>query len=155
MIVGRKDMFFSRDLPVGGWNFTEEIMKGLSVKYSEAEEIKRTQGLNASGVKPVADATHSMSSLAVADKSTMDKLGDEINRSLRYYVKETGQSFFNRIELVGGCAESSDLTDYLHKKFSIDVRPYDPFAHVEGSAEVRHRPQYAAAVGLAYRAQAI
>ena len=155
LIVGRKDMFFSRDLPVGGWNFTEEIMKGLSVKYSEAEEIKRTQGLNASGVNPCAYSNHLMSSGSGAAKSTMDKLGDEINRSLRYYVKETGQSFFNRIELVGGCAESSDLTDYLHKKFSIDVRPYDPFAHVEGSAEVRHRPQYAAAVGLAYRAQAI
>lgn len=155
LIIGRKDMFFSRDLPVGGWNFTEEIMKSLGVKFMEAEEIKKTQGLSAMGVKPMADATHSISSLAVADKATIDKLGDEINRSLRYYVKETGQSFFNRIELVGGCAESNDLIHYLEKKFSIEVRPYDPFAHVEGSAEVRHRPQYAAAVGLAQRAQAI
>jgi type IV pilus assembly protein PilM len=155
LIVGRKDMFFVRDLPVGGWNFTEEIMKGLGVKFSEAEDIKKTQGLNASGIKPIADATHSISSLAVADKSTIEKLGDEINRSLRYYVKETGQSFFNRIELVGGCAESADLIHFLEKKFSIEVRAYDPFSHVEGSSDVRHRPQYAAAVGLAHRAQAI
>ena len=155
LIVGRKDMFFTRDLPVGGWNFTEEIMKGLNVKFQEAEDIKKSQGLTGHGVKTVADATLSASSLAVAEKSSLDKLGDEINRSLRYYVKETGQSFFNRIELVGGCAESNDLVHYLEKKFSIEVRPFDPFAFVEGSAEVRHRPQYAAAVGLAHRAQAI
>ena len=155
VILGRKDMFFVRDLPVGGYHFTEEIMKNLDVKFQEAEDIKKTQGLGAQGVKQVADATHSIGSLAVAEKSVMEKLGDEINRSLRYYVKETGQSFFNRIELVGGSAESRELISYLEKKFSIDVRPYDPFAHVEGSAEVRQRPQFAVAVGLANRAQAI
>ena len=155
LIIGRKDTFFVRDLPIGGYHFTEEIMRSLDTKYQEAEEIKKTQGLGARGVKQVTDATHAIGSLAVAEKSVIDKLGDEINRSLRYYVKETGQSFFNRIELVGGTAESRELISYLEKKFSIDVRPYDPFAHVEGSAEVRHRPQYATAVGLAQRAQAI
>lgn len=155
VIFGRKDMFFSRDLPVGGYQFTEEIMNSLNVKYQEAEEIKKTQGIGAQGVKQVTDATHAMGSLAVAERSVIEKLGDEINRSLRYYVKETGQSFFNRIELVGGTAESRELVTFLEKKFSIEVRTYDPFAHVEGSGEVRHRPQYATAVGLAQRAQAV
>jgi type IV pilus assembly protein PilM len=155
VIIGRKDMFFTRDLPVGGYQFTEEIMKSLDVKYQEAEEIKKTQGLGTRGVKQVRDATQEIGSLAVAERAVMDKLGDEINRSLRYYVKETGQSFFNRIELVGGMAESRELIAYLEKKFSIEVRSYDPFAHVEGSGEVRQRPQYATAVGLAQRAQAI
>jgi cell division ATPase FtsA len=59
------------------------------------------------------------------------------------------------MELVGGVAESLELCDVLADKFSIEVRPYDPFAHVEGSSEVRNRYQFAAAVGLAARAQAI
>ena len=53
LILGRKDMFFSRDLPVGGYNFTEEVMKKLNVKFAEAEEIKKTQGIKAAGLKPV------------------------------------------------------------------------------------------------------
>lgn len=156
LILGRKDMFFSRDLPVGGYTFTEEIMKKLGAKFGDAEDMKRTQGLAARGMKlvePVSDAGDS--GLSLADKPAMEKLGDEVNRSLRYYVKETGQSFFVRMEVVGGTAESPDLCDFLTKKFSIDCRPFDPFAHVEGSAEVRNRFQYAAAVGLAARAQAI
>ena len=152
LILGRKDMFFSRDLPVGGYSFTEEVMKKLNVKFAEAEEIKKTQGIKAAGLKPVEGGGEGF---ALAEKSSLEKLGDEINRSLRYYVKETGQSFVHRIEMVGGSAESAEIADYLHDKFHIDVHSFDPFVNVEGSQEVRHRPQFAAAVGLAARAQAI
>jgi type IV pilus assembly protein PilM len=153
LILGRKDMFFSRDLPVGGYNFTEEIMKKLNVKFAEAEEIKKTQGIKAGGLKPVESGGGE--GFALAEKSALEKLGDEINRSLRYYVKETGQSFVHRIEMVGGSAESSEIADHLHDKFHIEIRSYDPFVNVEGAQEVRHRPQFAAAVGLAARAQGV
>jgi type IV pilus assembly protein PilM len=152
LILSRKDMFFSRDLPVGGYNFTEEIMKKLNVKFNEAEEIKKTQGITAGGIKPTEPAGEGF---ALAEKSALDKLGDEINRSLRYYVKETGQSFVHRIEMVGGLAESAEIAASLHEKFHIEVRAFDPFVNVEGAQEVRHRSQFAAAVGLAARAQGI
>jgi type IV pilus assembly protein PilM len=154
-LVSRKDMFFSRDLPVGGFNFTEEIMKKMNVKFNEAEEIKKSKGVSVAASKTSVDTAGGDSPFALAEKSALDKLGDEINRSLRYYVKETGQSFFNRIELVGGSAESAEIAQFLQTKFSIEVRPYDPFAQVDGSQDVRHRPQFAAAVGLAARAQGI
>ncbi|MBU0507576.1 pilus assembly protein PilM [bacterium] len=149
LILGRKDMFFSRDLPVGGYAFTEDIMKKLNVKFAEAEEIKKTRGIQ---IKEHG-AGEEAPSFALADKSPIEKLGDEINRSLRYYVKETGQSFFNHIEMVGGVAESSEVSEYLANKFNIEVRSFDPFLFLEGVQDVRHRPQYAAAVGLVQRAQ--
>ena len=149
LILGRKDMFFSRDLPVGGYLFTEDIMKKLNVKFSEAEEIKKSKGLQ---IKEAGGAEEAPS-FALADKSPIDKLSDEVNRSLRYYVKETGQSFFNHIEVVGGMADSAEVTTHLANKFNIEVRAFDPFISVEGVQDVRHRPQYAAAVGLAQRAQ--
>jgi len=152
-LLGRKDMFFSRDLPIGGYAFTEEIMKKLGVKFEEAEEIKKTQGVGAKTMK--VESAAGPDSFALAEKSAMERLGDEINRSLRYYVKETGQSFFTHIEVVGGMAESREMIDFLTQKFSIDVRPFDPFAYVEGSQDVRHRSQFAAAVGLATRAQSL
>lgn len=151
LIISRKDMFFSRDLPVGGYSFTEDIMKKMNVKFSEAEDIKRSKGM---GVKTVGGQDDA-GAFALAEKSPMDKLIDEVNRSLRYYVKETGQSFFNRIELVGGTAESGEIAESLANKFNIEVRAYDPFMFVEGVQDVRQRPQFAAAVGLAQRAQGI
>ncbi len=155
LIIGRKDMFFSRDLPVGGYTFTEEIMKKLGCKFGEAEEIKRTQGIGARGLKTVGGEDATSDALSLADKAVIERLADEINRSLRYYVKETGQSFFTRMEIVGGTAESIDLCDFLSKRFSIEVRAFDPFSTMDGSSDVRNRFQFAAAVGLAYRAQAV
>jgi type IV pilus assembly protein PilM len=154
LLLSRKEMFFSRDLPVGGYNFTEEIMKKTNARFDEAEQMKKTQGIS---VKPLktAEGGGAFEGLALAEKSAMEKLGDEVNRSLRYYVKETGQSFFTHMEVVGGMAESRDVTDYLASKFSIEVRAYDPFAFMEGVRDVRHRPQYAAAAGLAARATAL
>lgn len=153
LLLSRKEMFFSRDLPVGGYNFTEEIMKKLNVKFDEAEQVKKTQGL---GIKPAAKTeSGGFEGLSLAEKSPMEKLGDEVNRSLRYYVKETGQSFFTHIEVVGGMADSREVIDYLAGKFSIEARPYDPFVMMENVNDVRSRSQYAAAVGLAARAAAL
>jgi len=157
VILGRKDMYFSRDLPVAGWSFTEDIMGRLNANFAEAEEIKHRQGLTAKNIKPMAGAEGASlaSSLSVADKSPLDKLYDEINRSIRYYVKETGQSGVMKFVLFGGSASSQELCDFLANRFSVPVDAYDPFKALEGNADVRNRPQFAAAVGLALRAQAI
>jgi type IV pilus assembly protein PilM len=154
LLLSRKEMFFSRDLPVGGFNFTEEIMKKLNVKFDEAEQVKKTEGVS---IKPVksAEPVSGYEGLALAEKTALERLGDEVNRSLRYYVKETGQSFFTHMEIVGGMAECHDVTDYLASKFSIEVRSYDPFTFMEGVRDVRHRPLYAAAAGLAARVTAL
>jgi len=153
MIYGRKDMFFSRDLPVGGFTFTDDIMRTMNVPFAEAEEIKKSKGLNPAGNG--AGQESSGSALSIKDKTPLEKLGDEVNRSLRYYVKETGQPQFVKLVLTGGCAENEELAESLASKFSIPAEAYDPFAHMEGNPEVKNRSQFAAAVGLAARAQAV
>ncbi len=158
LILGRKDMYFSRDLPVAGWSFTEDIMNRLNCLYMEAEEIKRRQGIAAKDLKPMASTATSASlaaSLALSDKAPLEKLYDEINRSIRYYVKETGQSGIMKFILFGGSAASQDLCDFLAQRFSVPVESYDPFEVVDGTVNVKNPPQFAAAVGLALRAQAI
>jgi type IV pilus assembly protein PilM len=156
LILGRKDMFFSRDLPVGGYMFTEEIMRGKDITFGEAEEIKRTQGLSSgNGAAQAPGGGGGMSALALKDKSPLEKLGDEVNRSLRYYVKETGQAQFTKFVLFGGPAESDELSESIATKFNVSVEAYDPFTSMDGEPDVKNRSQFAAAVGLAQRAQAI
>jgi type IV pilus assembly protein PilM len=150
IIFGRKDLFFSRDLPVGGAMFTEDISRKLNLKWGDAEEMKKTQSLD---VKSIAGGAPEQ--FALADKSPLEKLGDEINRSLRYYAKETGQGFFVRMELVGGMAENKELTTFLSSKFNLECRSFDPFMFVDNVHDVKFRSQFATAVGLAQRAQSI
>ncbi len=149
IIFGRKDMFFTREIPVAGAQFTEELMKNYGLEYSKAEEIKMTQGMN----PDLPRSEEESGSLRLAQKSVIERFGDEINRTLRYYVKETSQSLFTKFVLVGGSANLPELREYLANKFNATVDLYDPFARLEVASEDGggHPAQYAGAVGLAIR----
>ncbi|MFH1011715.1 MAG: pilus assembly protein PilM [bacterium] len=151
-VLGRKDVFLTRDLPIGGYHFTLDLMRDLSMEYREAENLKTSRGLRPD-VKRVGEPT---ASLSVTEKSALEKLGDEVSRSLRYYVKETGQGLFVKFVLTGGTAGSKDLQTFLYEKFNLPAEAYNPLAQFEGGAHFEENPwQFAAAAGLALRAQAV
>ncbi len=148
-VLGRKDMFFTREIPVAGEVFTDDLMKNYGLNYQEAEEVKLTQGM-----KPDLPRTESdQGQLRLASKGVVERFGDEVNRTLRYYVKETSQSFFTKFVLVGGGAAIPEVQDYLANKFNVTVEPYDPFSKLEVAIDngAGHPSQFAAAVGLAIR----
>ena len=148
-LLGRKDRFFTREVPVGGHSFTEELMKSYGLSWDQAEKVKAEQGLKPDLPKVEAESGE----LRLASKSVVDRFGEEVNRTLRYYVKETGQSFFTKFVLLGGGAGLDDIRDYLANKFNASVEVYDPFAFMDVATENGggHPSQYAAAVGLAIR----
>jgi type IV pilus assembly protein PilM len=148
-LLGRKERFFTREIGVGGEAFTEELMKEYGLNWQDAEKVKNEQGMKPD--LPKADA--GSGELRLASKSVVERFGDEINRTLRYYVKETGSSFFTKFVLVGGGAGMEDLTEYLQNKFNATVEPYDPFVWMDVATQNGggHPSQYAAAIGLAVR----
>jgi len=148
-LVGRKDRFFTREIPVGGQSFTEELMRNYGLSWDEAEKVKLEKGLHPDLPRVESDSGE----LRLASKSVVDRFGEEVNRTLRYYVKETGQSYFTKFVLVGGGAALSDVKDYLANKFNASAEIFDPFAYMDVTSENGggHPSQYAAAVGLAIR----
>jgi type IV pilus assembly protein PilM len=150
-VTGRKSMFFTRDIPIAGYTFTQYLMKRYDISYDEAEQVKITQGMEPN-LPAVGDGDGV--GLALADKGPFERLGDEINRSLRYYVKETGQSYFHSIMMTGGSATLKGLDEYLKKKFNLPVTIYNPCSGLEtGGKEIEEGSQLAIAVGLALRAE--
>lgn len=151
-VLGRKSLFFTRDIPIAGHVFTQDLIKRYGLSYDEAEQIKGSQGLKPD--LPIATSGEGEERLQLAEKSVLDKLGDEINRSLRYYVKETGQSYFNNILLTGGSARLLGLSDYIESKFNLPVAIYNPCVGLDtGGKEIPQGTQLAAAIGLALRAE--
>jgi len=149
-VMGRRDMFFTREIGFAGHAFTEALAKKFNVDYTEAENMKLKHGLNPD-VEIEETNGDNKPMLRVAEKSAMDKLADEINRSLRYYVKETGQSMFTRFVLSGGTAALTGLPEYFQEKFNVTVEVYDPLAANEYEGNGEFGPQFAVAVGLAMR----
>ena len=150
VVIGRKDPFFTRDLPVAGMHFTNELMKTLGVKYQEAERHKKEHGLKTDDVE--IDAAEGGGGLKLAEKPALEKFGDELNRSLRFYIKETNQGMFNRFVLAGGSAGLPELKTYLEERFNVPTEIHNPLSQIEtGGKTIPNPPQLSAAIGLALR----
>lgn len=149
-VFGRRDMFFSRDLPIGCQTFTEELMNIYGLSYEEAERVKREQGMQPDLPKKGGDDAEALS---LAEKTSLEKLGDEINRSLRFYVKDSGQSVFTHFVVTGGGSGLPGLDTYLNNKFNLPVEIYNPFNQLDSRVpiDMENSAQMAAAVGLAIR----
>jgi type IV pilus assembly protein PilM len=150
VIYGNKSKFFSRDIDFGGYHITRDIMKAQDISFTDAEKYKFEHGLK--GPKKEASPI-SLSTLDIADKPTEESIALEVKRSLRYYVKEAGNSDFRKVLLTGGTAKLIGLCEYIEENLNIPCEVYDPFYNLEMPEKFRNKkdPQLALALGLAMR----
>ena len=151
VVWGSGQQYFTRDLPIGGHHFVKEIVKKNNISYTEAQDLLYKEGV-ASTIKK--DVNEDQAGLGVAERSVYDNLVEDLRRSLRFYAKQTGQSFFLKILLTGGAASTPGLTDLISSKLNIDSDVLNPFDSVEGSdgISVENPSQYVLAMGLCIRA---
>ena len=95
--MGKGEQFFTRDLPIGGHHFVKELSDKKEIGYNEAQDMLYRDGLSAS------KASESVGEgVGIAERTVYDSLVEDMRRSLRFYAKQTGQSFFLKIFLTGG-----------------------------------------------------
>ncbi|HOJ41938.1 MAG TPA: type IV pilus assembly protein PilM [Candidatus Syntrophosphaera thermopropionivorans] len=150
VIWGPEAKFFARDIPYGGYNFTRDIMRKRQMEWPEAENYKMEWGLLDD---PSRAGTQTISMLDISEKATEDAIVEELRRSLRFYVKEAGNSDFRKVYLMGGTAKLRGLPEYIQEKVNIPTDVFHPFINVEmpEKFEDKKDPQLALAIGLAMR----
>ncbi len=152
IVFGPNSKFFARDIDFGGFHFTKDIMKSRNITFEEAEKFKFEYGLK----KPdIQTQTLSLSTLDISDKATEESLALEVKRSLRFYVKEAGNSDFKKVLLIGGGAKIQGLPEFLTENLNLPTEIYDPFYNLEMPEKFRDKkdPQLALALGLAMRTE--
>ncbi|MCB5230534.1 MAG: type IV pilus assembly protein PilM [Candidatus Cloacimonas sp.] len=151
VICGPQARFFSRDIDFGGFNVTKDIMRAKDLGFEEAEEYKFEHGITGTSSSDLGST--SLGTLEISDKLTEENIALEIKRSLRYYVKEAGNSDFRKILLVGGGAKLKGMPEYLQEQLNIPTEIFNPFTGVEMPEKLRDKkdPQLALAIGLAMR----
>lgn len=152
VVYGPNSKFFARDIDYGGFNFTKDIMKARNLSFEEAEKYKFEHGLKGPAVQ---SQTLSLSTLDISEKPTEESIAMEVKRSLRFYVKEAGNSDFKKVLLIGGSAKLIGLDEYLKENLNIDTEIYDPFYNLEMPEKFKSKkdPQLALALGLAMRTE--
>ena len=151
VVYGINQQFFTRDLPIGSHHFVKEISEKKEIGYTQAQDSLFKEGILAS--KTQTDDVSQEGSVSLAERTVYDSLVEDMRRSLRFYAKQTGQSFFLKIFLSGGGASTPGLAEFVNQKLNIECAVFDPFENIEGKEKlsISNPSQFTTALGLGIR----
>ncbi|MDQ3806165.1 MAG: pilus assembly protein PilM, partial [Acidobacteriota bacterium] len=142
---------FTRDVSVGGHQYTALLQKELGLTYEQAEQVKR------GGPPPAHVEAVDIDGVL---ETVSDMLALEISKTFDFYraTADDGEGAVQKIFVSGGGSKLKGLNEYLSNRFEIPVEPLDPFRRIKVDAR-RFDPDYmrevvpemAVAVGLALR----
>jgi len=141
---------FTRDISIGGNQYTEAIQKEFGIGYEEAERVKKGQDVEGVAFQDVVPILESVS----------NDIASEILRSFDFYrATATGaREQISRVLIGGGCAKLKGLREFLAKHLGVEVGILNPFQNIEileGSFDFDFiqeiAPMAAVGVGLALR----
>jgi len=150
-VVRDGNTVFTRDVSVGGNQFTEEIQKQLNVSYDEAEKLKVGGDLGETDSVVPQDVERVIQGVA-------EQMAGEIQRSLDFYAATAADSHVSKVFLSGGTAKIPALFKIIENRVGVPVEIMNPFKSVEIDNR-RFDPNYlmeiaplaAVSVGLALR----
>src|ERR1700726_2228258 len=139
---------FTRDVSVGGNQYTDALQKELDLSYEDAERLKK--GENIAGVAEEHRGT--------ILRSVTDILVLEIQKTFDFFrATATGESI-QKIVVAGGSSRVPGLMDVLREEFAVPVEEMYPFRKIvinparHNEEQIRElAPRLAIAVGLALR----
>ena len=147
-IVRGRTPLFTRDVSVGGNQYTDSLQKELDLGFDDAETLKT--GATLPGISEEAR-------LPVM-KSVSEIIILEIQRTFDFFRATAGGEHIQKLYLAGGSANVHGLTDLLKQELTVPVEQLSPFRRIrhEETGPVAdlvsaNAPRLAVAVGLALR----
>src|SRR5918912_1119848 len=142
---------FTRDVSVGGNQYTSLLQKEMGLTYEQAEAVKR------GGEAP---SNVQAEEIEAALESVSDMLALEISKTFDFYraTADDNDGSVQKILISGGGSKLRGLPEFLSNRFEMPVERLDPFRRIKVDAR-RFDPEYmrevvpemAVAVGLALR----
>jgi type IV pilus assembly protein PilM len=138
---------FTRDVSVGGNQYTDALQKELDLNFEDAESLKL-----GNKVGTVSDDAKTPIIQQVTELIVL-----EIQKTFDFFRATASGDHIERIYMAGGSSQVPGLVEALRHEFSLPVETLNPFLKIEPPASVsaelmeRQAPQLSVAVGLALR----
>lgn len=139
---------FTRDVSVGGNQYTDTLQKELDLSFDDAEKLKQGE--------PVGNVTLEQASPHL--RSVSEILLLEVQKTFDFFKQTTSAESIQQIHVAGGSARIEGLVDLLKEEFGIPVETMNPFQNIEVNPtrfpadQVNAvAPRMSVAVGLALR----
>jgi type IV pilus assembly protein PilM len=142
---------FTRDVSVGGNQYTSLLQKELGLTFEQAEAVKRGG--------PLPDGAE-VRDLKQVLETISDILALEIQKTFDFYraTSDESEGGVQKILISGGGSKLPGLADFLASRFELPVEHFDPFRRIKIDARRYDAeylkeviPEMAVAVGLALR----
>ncbi len=151
-IVKGVNSVFTRDITVGGSQFTDILQRNLGLSYQQAEAIKRgvsdpSSGMDEKAIEPLMNNVTEMVAM-------------EIQKTFDFYRATTEDAGIQvqKILISGGGSKLAGLAEDISRKLELPVEVLDPFRQIKVDTRKfdpdylsEIMPEMAVAVGLAVR----
>ena len=138
---------FTGDVPVGGAEYTDSLVRQLGISPEDADQVKRgktVSGVDRDSAEPVI-------------ASVTEFITEEIQRAISFFWTAATDEPIGSVVLSGGPARMPGLTTHLQERLQTTVEVADPFRRVRVDGKIdrglieESGPALAVAVGLASR----
>jgi type IV pilus assembly protein PilM len=145
-IVKGTTPLFTRDVSVGGNQYTDSLQKELDLSFDDAERLKLGQKVGTVSEDAKIPILQQVTEIIVL----------EIQKTFDFFRATAAGEHIERIYLAGGSSKVPGLMEALRQEFSLPVELLNPFqrinfANVSADVIDQNAGQLAVAVGLALR----
>ena len=139
---------FTRDVSVGGNQYTDTLQKELDLSFDDAEMLKQGQEVGSITMEQAAPHLRSVSEILLL----------EVQKTFDFFRQTTSAESIQEVFVAGGSARIEGLVDLLKEEFGIPVELMNPFQRVTVNPSKfptdqidNLAPRMSVAVGLALR----
>lgn len=137
---------FTRSVSAGGDAMTRAIAQNLDFNQTQAEEYKRTYGLQSDKLE---------GKIVNAAKPIMDTIVGEMRRSIAFYEEKYKDQHVETVMLCGGTSRLPGMVIYLAQSINFEVQLANPWIGIMRDPRFNilnaEGPNFCVAVGLALR----
>jgi type IV pilus assembly protein PilM len=151
-IVKGTRSLFTRDITVGGSQFTDVLQRNLGLSFAQAEAVKRGVAEAAEGIEEKA--------IEPLMNNVTEMVAMEIQKTFDFYraTSEDNEVAVQKILISGGGSKLAGLAEELSTRLELPVEVLDPFRSIKVDTRKfdpdylsEIMPEMAVAVGLAVR----
>jgi type IV pilus assembly protein PilM len=123
LVLLQGEVIFSRDIPVGGFHFTNEISKNMGITFEEAEALKISQSTESS--QEVPEETRTFMNMA------LDYVTEEIRNSIDFYTATAQGHLITKAYYTGGACQTAGLVEHLTEVLKTPFEPFNPYIAIK------------------------
>ena len=156
IVWGESTSFFTREIDVAGNQINKAIMRKFGCDYITAEKKKIEEGIkcldgNDLNESEEVESEPNSPGIMIEEKTIFNELVEEIRKTLRFYMKNNNNSFFNTFYLLGGSALLPGLDKFIADNLNVKVEILDPFKKINNSNKIDNPFEFSIALGSALR----